>query len=375
MRKRRNIANIIRSFFLILISPASLALALLFAISGAAGFINPAENDLFAVVGLFYPILFVALVANVIVLLIFRSKWIYLHLLLLLAFLPISLRYIGFHTHNSNEGWKIMTYNVHGFRGFHKTLTNNTTHKEIIAYIQKENLDMVCLQEFRSWTGNIENDTRTFASEAGFKHFHFTGYWRKGGVQSDGYLILSKLPIMNTGAIPSKTKRNIGAFVDVKTPNQEVVRIASVHLISFSLGKQEIEAFGEAAALEMNLLKKHGRSLLGKFRNSFNIRAKEIIDLQSFVKDTELPLLVCGDFNDTPASFTYSNMIETGLKDGHIQADFGLGATYAGNLPWLRIDYFFLSKHLKATSSEVIHLPYSDHYPVQVRIISSTITP
>ncbi len=375
MRKRRNISNTIRKFFLVLINPASFALALLFAMSGAAGFINPAEHDLFAVVGLFYPVLFVALVANAIVLLIFRSKWIYLHLLLLLAFLPISLRYIGFDAQNLNQGWKVMTYNVHGFRGFNKTQPNSTTHKEIIAYIQKENLDLVCLQEFRSWSGNIENDTRSFASAAGFNHFHFTGYWRKGGVQSDGYLILSKLPIFNTGAIPSATKRNIGAFVDVKTPEGNIVRVASVHLISFSLGKQEIEAFGEAAALEMNLIKKHGRSLLGKFRNSFNIRAKEIIDLQLFIKNTELPLLVCGDFNDTPASFTYSKMIETGLKDSHIQADFGLGATYAGNLPWLRIDYFFLSKHLKATSSNVIQLPFSDHYPVQVRIVPSSLTP
>ncbi|MCC7317284.1 MAG: endonuclease, partial [Bacteroidales bacterium] len=49
--------------------------------------------------------------------------------------------------------------------------------------------------------------------------------------------------------------------------------------------------------------------------------------------------------------------------------------TYAGNLPWLRIDYFFLSKHLKATSSNVIQLPFSDHYPVQVRIIPSSLTP
>lgn len=374
MRKGKSITNTIRRLFLILINPVGIAVALLFAISGVAGYVNPAENDVIAIVGLFYPILFVALLATAVLLWAFKSKWIYLHLLLLLAFLPISLRYIGLHPNESEVGWKLMSYNVHGFRGFNRTANSKTVHEDIIQNIRHENLDVVCLQEFRSWSGNIENDTREFADKSGFKFFHFMGYWRKGGVQSDGYLIMSKLPITNTGAIPSVTKRNIGSFVDITTPDYKTIRVASVHLISFSLGKEEIEAFGEAAALEVNLLKKHGRTLMGKLRNSFSIRAKEVIDLQLFIKDTNIPLLVCGDFNDTPASFTYSKVTETGLKDSHLKSGFGLGATYAGNLPWLRIDYFFLSKELKATASDVKSLPYSDHYPLQVWVSLNPLT-
>ncbi|KAF0130651.1 MAG: endonuclease/exonuclease/phosphatase [Bacteroidetes bacterium] len=371
MNRGKVIREYIRKGFLIFANPGSFIVAILFIVSGSAGYINPSENDLFAVAGLFYPLLFTGMIITLAISLILKSKLVYLQLLLLLISIPVSLRYIGFHPNPDVSGLKIMTYNVHGFKGFEKETDGKTTYESIISHIEKQNFDIVTLQEFRSWTGKIENDVKYFAQKAGFEHYHFTGYWRRGGAQSDGYLILSKLPIINSGTIPSSTKRNIGSFVDITKEPSQTIRIAGVHLISFSLGKQEIEAFGDAASLEMDLLKKHGRSLLGKLRNSFAIRASEVIDLQNFIKDCDLPLIVGGDFNDTPASYTYSKIIETGMKDTHVQSGFGLGATYGGKLPWLRIDYFFVSKQLSSTHTAVKSLPYSDHNPVQMQFISS----
>jgi endonuclease/exonuclease/phosphatase family metal-dependent hydrolase len=371
MNRGKVIREYIRKGFLILVNPGSFVIALLFIISGSAGYINPAENDIFAIAGLFYPLLFAFMVFTLAISLLLKSKLVYLQILLIIISIPLTLRYIGFHPIPSRSGMKIMTYNVHGFKGFEKESEGKITYESIINHIKHHDFDIVTLQEFRSWTGKIDNDVKYFAQKSGFDHYHFTGYWRRGGVQSDGYLILSKLPILNSGTIPSSTKRNIGSFVDVTKEPSQTIRIASIHLISFSLGKQEIEAFGDAAALEMELMKKHGRSLLGKLRNSFTIRSAEVIDLQSFIKECNLPLIVCGDFNDTPASYTYSKIIETGMKDTHVQSGFGLGATYGGKLPWLRIDYFFVSEELASTKTSVVALPYSDHYPVQMQFITT----
>ncbi len=360
--------NYIRRGFLVLVNPAAFVTSLLFATAAAAGLFNPSTNEIPAIVGLFFPVLFVGMLFFSAILIMLRSKLIYFMLLVLLFSIPVSLRFIGLNTGGSGGNLKIFTYNVHGFRGIDKKINGAATHKAIAAFIQKQSPDIVCIQEFRSWSGQIEADVREYASSVGLPHSHFAGYWKKGGVQSDGYLILSRFPIVNRGSIPSLTKRQIGAFADISTGENKTIRVAAIHLISFSLGQQEIEAFGEAASFEMELIKKHGKSLFGKLRNSFNIRSSEIRDLTDFLDQCEIPLVVCGDFNDTPTSFTYSSMTKKGYVDCFRQAGFGLGATYAGNLPWLRIDYCFVSPLIKARKAEVHHLPYSDHFPLQITI-------
>ncbi|MDP3444689.1 MAG: endonuclease/exonuclease/phosphatase family protein, partial [Ignavibacteria bacterium] len=160
------------------------------------------------------------------------------------------------------------------------------------------------------------------------------------------------------------TKRNIGVFADVKVSPEKIVRIASVHLVSFSLQKSEIDMFGEATLLEIDTLKKHGKNLFGKLLNTFKIRATELEDLSSFLKTNDLPLLICGDFNDTPSSYIYNELIKLNLHDAHLAGGKYLGVTYAGNLPWLRIDYIFFSKGLNAGKSRVYPISSSDHYPI-----------
>lgn len=362
-QKVRRFGSYVRKAMLLLANPMALLAAALFVLSSLAAYVNPAENDLFALAGLFFPLLFFLMLGIVLLMLLLKSKWLWLHLLLLAVTLPVSIRFLGINIGSSPTGLHVINYNVHGFRGFAGKPTQST-HQEIAAYLKAQKADMVCLQEFRSWSGDIAADLETFARDAGYPQYHFAGYWKRGGLQSDGYLILSRFPLIHSGLIPSETKRNIGAFVDIQTEYGSTIRVASIHLISFSLGKKEIEAFGDAAALEMELMKKHGRSLLGKLRNSFNIRAKETTDLSRFVRESPYPLLLCGDFNDTPASYTYNSMRKAGLHDGHRQGGLGMASTYAGSLPFLRIDYCFASQGLEVSLSKVEQLPWSDHFPV-----------
>lgn len=368
MKGQNTFMTYLRKTFLILVNPIGIVVSVIFVISGLAGYINPSTQDLFAVAGLFYPVVFAAMFLGTIISALLRTRLFFVQLILLMISLPVSSKYFGLNLNPDDSALNVITYNVHGFKGFRDKNSEISTHESIITYLKKQQANVVCLQEFRSWTGKIDNDLKYFAQQAGYDHYHFSGYWRRGGVQSDGYLILSKLPIINKGSIPSETKRNIGAYADIQFSNNQVIRFASVHLISFSLGKQEIEAFGEAAALEMDLLKKHGRSLLGKLRNSFTIRSSEVIDLQKFIEETDLPMILGGDFNDTPASFTYNKITGSGLNDSHLQGGLGLGTTYGGNLPFLRIDYVFFTNTLRATGAKVHQLPYSDHNPVQATI-------
>ena len=72
---------------------------------------------------------------------------------------------------------------------------------------------------------------------------------------------------------------------------------------------------------------------------------------------------VCGDFNDTPMSYTYYRL-SRGRSDSFVEAGTGFGATYSFLWPMLRIDYILLPGHFRAVSHEIMKIRFSDHYPV-----------
>jgi len=78
---------------------------------------------------------------------------------------------------------------------------------------------------------------------------------------------------------------------------------------------------------------------------------------------SKYPVIVCGDFNDTPVSYTYRKM-KSGLKDAFVNIGAGTGNTYLGSFPSFRIDYIFHSQQFKTIDFERIEARLSDHYPI-----------
>ncbi|MDD4848141.1 MAG: endonuclease/exonuclease/phosphatase family protein, partial [Bacteroidales bacterium] len=85
--------------------------------------------------------------------------------------------------------------------------------------------------------------------------------------------------------------------------------------------------------------------------------------VHQFISQSPYPVIVCGDFNDTPGSYSYQQ-VSKGLKDGFLEAGQGFGQTFNGDIPLMRIDYIFHNDHFQATDFQVHINHYSDHYPV-----------
>ncbi len=83
----------------------------------------------------------------------------------------------------------------------------------------------------------------------------------------------------------------------------------------------------------------------------------------SNIQKSPYPAIICGDFNDTPMSYTYWKL-SRGRRDSFKDAGKGFGATYSMLQPLLRIDYILSPKDVRATSHKIVKLKYSDHYPV-----------
>jgi endonuclease/exonuclease/phosphatase family metal-dependent hydrolase len=76
---------------------------------------------------------------------------------------------------------------------------------------------------------------------------------------------------------------------------------------------------------------------------------------------------LCGDFNDTPNSYSYFT-IRGKLRDAFLEKGFGFGRTYSGIAPTLRIDYIFASPSIEVLSFRRIKKVLSDHYPIIARL-------
>ena len=96
---------------------------------------------------------------------------------------------------------------------------------------------------------------------------------------------------------------------------------------------------------------------------AFSIRARQARTVAAHIRRCPYPVIVCGDFNDTPLSYTY-HVLGKQLQDAFAEAGFGLSNTYNGLLPSFRIDYILYSSHFKAVSYSCDRIDLSDHFPV-----------
>ena len=92
-------------------------------------------------------------------------------------------------------------------------------------------------------------------------------------------------------------------------------------------------------------------------------KIKEILIEESNVQPVQAPVIICGDFNDTPMSYTY-NQFNKGLVDAFRNASFGIGTSYVGKIPAGRIDYIFHSPSLFSSNFTIQKEVLSDHRAV-----------
>jgi len=97
-------------------------------------------------------------------------------------------------------------------------------------------------------------------------------------------------------------------------------------------------------------------------------RASQIETVVKFVKSSPYPVILAGDFNDTPVSYSY-RQIDNELDDTFVDAGKGFGQTHAQILPFLRIDFIFHSKGLQTIEHRTIDKDYSDHFPIVARFM------
>lgn len=258
---------------------------------------------------------------------------------------------------------KLMTWNVHGLGIF-----DGAKEKEIAVgiadYVKNENPDILCMPEFSLPKTTIYTKmAKRIISSNGYKDYRFQADNTLGRYTFLGTMVFSKYPIYNyrTTALAEYIYLLQG---DVVLPGADTVRMFFVHLNTFGLSdndKDYIEG-SENSSLQADL--DRSRSFLWKFNYAFVRRAREVKHAMEVIDQSPYPVVVCGDFNDLPASYTYTRFHEK-LTDAFLEMGNGLGRTYNRLSPTIRIDYIFYDDRvLKCIGYKAPYSSLSDHNPV-----------
>jgi endonuclease/exonuclease/phosphatase family metal-dependent hydrolase len=280
-----------------------------------APFIHPNTLKILPFFGLAYPILLLFTLIFLVIWTFAKSKWAIITLVVLLIGGKMHFRMIAI---GSNEEilpteeriLNVMSYNVRLFDLY----TAETDHRfekrnAIFNYIQTENPDIICFQEFYHQDRPTSFSTRdTLIQLLGIKDYHERYAHKLRGRQNFGVAILSKYPMIAKGDVMFSTQGekdfNYCIFVDI-IKNLDTFRVYNVHLQSIKLQQDDYSVFVDGST-ETAEKKSTLRLLIDKLTVAYPKRAQQAITVAEHIQSSPFPTIVCGDFNDTPMSYAYN---------------------------------------------------------------------
>ena len=329
-------------------------------------FINPKTISFIAFIGLSYPVI---ILINIIILLIWsvaRSKWAIYSLLIIVLGGKLHFRNFAFSIGDNEKKenqLKILSFNVKLF-DFYNSRFNNSLEcrNKIFSFLRKENADIVCLQEFYRQDKPTSFETLdSLYSIIGSKYYHERCAYKKKGKQNFGIAIFSKYPIISKGHVifdsQSLNDFNYCIYTDI-VKKRDTFRIYNIHLQSIHLGPETSQIISQEVTTKNKYLPIY--SLYSKLHTAYLKRSDQALNVVKHIATSPYPIIICGDFNDTPMSYTY-NQFNRSLIDAFRNTSFGFGSTYVGRLPAGRIDYIFHSPSLFSSDFKIQKEVLSDH--------------
>lgn len=324
-----------------------------------ASYINPNSFVIPSLLGLGYPYL---LVANILLLLYWTTRWkkmAWIILSVILLGIPAFMTYYGTNS-DKNETKEhdisILSYNIRYFDIYGWSQKKNTKEK-LFEYLNKYKGDVICLQEFSAnefmfKKQDIINQLTTYKYNYIYKDMAF----------------FSRIPLSNCGNIKFDKKYTSSCiYCDLLIAGQKV-RLYSIHLESYKMGKQERKFMKEMSdGLKSDNITTGVKNITSRLIDANKNRAIQAEQIKTHISKSPYEVILCGDFNDTPLSYTYKNL-KSGLKDCFIEKGRGLGNTYIGEFPSFRIDYILHTQAFETVSYSRENITLSDHYPVAVKL-------
>ncbi len=353
---------------------ANIVAFLLLIASGAAAKVNPDYFWPLGLLGLAYPFLALLNIFFVISWMIRKRFFFLISLIGLAVTFPqlkaqIAIPFLQKKTEAAHD-IRVMNYNVRNF-DLYNWSNNQKSWQSMMDTIKSYDPDFLLIQEYYTDQNKFKNTE--YLESIGYKHHQFAIELVRKGTDCWGVALFSKYPIVESGELirqqtpsPYGNFHNRSVYADVVVKNQRI-RIISAHLQSIYLGYDDYSTIKEIKDDKPSHFRKV-IPIIKKLGKAYKQRGIQAAELRAFIEESPYPVILGGDFNDTPGSFAYQQM-EQILDDAFIEKGKGLGSTYNGIIPLLRIDYIFKDRTIECTNFHLIKNPNSDHFPIAADFI------
>ncbi len=260
----------------------------------------------------------------------------------------------------------VMTFNTSsmGVKGYK---LDKELHASIMHTLNEASPDLLCLQEF--YTNDdpkLTNNISAIQERLGYPHYYFTSDKIHWDTWRYGIILFSRYPVIQARKIPcGYSEAGSGSSIleaDVLIYG-DTVRIYTAQLRSYMFNPAELSQLNAIKSLNGNTPVPAARSLIYKMRHTFTTRAQQARQLQGLAAQSPYPVIVCGDMNDTPVSYTYYTLSQH-MQDAFLEKGSGIGRTLSFLSPTLRIDYILAHDHFNIHGYRRFYNPSFEHYPV-----------
>ena len=311
-----------------MLTGANVATVIVMLLVGYSDHLNPTDHPMLSTVGMVFPFFLLMNMAFLFFWLVFKWTRAWIPFVgFILAYVPISI-YMPLHTTQEvPEGAiKLISYNVCSYGGNYKYENGFETVRD---YLKEQQPDIVCVQEDAdTWRRYVMKEY------AKVLPYNDTIVLANNDLTLNALGIHTRYPIVKRERIPYSSLAN-----------------GSRHIIKGEIPRDSLRT--ESAILLVKLAEANAK------------RAGQIRAVRDYVKEhANYPVIVCGDFNDNPISYSRHTMGET-LTDCFVATGRGIGLSYNQKAFSFRIDHIFCSKDIQPYNCEVDDkMDASDHYPL-----------
>ena len=316
-----------------------------------APFIDPQDFWPVAFFGLTYKFWLILNLVLIFFWILFKSKrWMY-NAFFVLVGLQFASRNMQYNSSNATASdIKVATFNVN----VQQVYDEGNTSEQIKNYLNEKAFDVVVLIEWLDKKGSIDYGT--------YPHQQFVKLDAKRNNYNYGLKIVSKHKIINWKRIRfERATNNMAAYFDIDV-NGTIQRYVATHLQSNGINSTHYHKLVNVEIDEE--YKTYAFNFARRLKKLIVQRSEQTKAIQEVIADSPYPVIILGDFNDTPQSYTYQQL-KKGRKDAFIEKGNGWGATYLKPFPIMRIDYILHDSELECTSYKCVSTIKSDHAMVE----------
>lgn len=256
---------------------------------------------------------------------------------------------------------KLISYNIHSFNGF--GVPYDRSLNNIVSFIKSEDPDVICFQEFQS----MHQDTTGVIATAFAEWPYFAAlFGSQNPSDCAGSVVFSKYPLAPCAGVVNDGTTGGVMGVDLYFDG-DTIRLYNCHLQTTAYNQVNQEQ-GLRSVLAQDDAVDKARLTASVMRGNFVLRAAQADNLALLTQKSPYPIVVMGDLNSVPLSYTYRTVLGE-LSDAFRDQGEGYGYTYRPMKGILRIDYaFYDDDRYECSDYRSPNLEYSDHNPVIVTL-------